>query len=222
MQTLDDRPDAGIPATVVVDGSASVRVEPDEAFVFLTLTKTEQTAGPALTDVAARGDALAALLDELEVPGSDRSTTGITVNEEFDHTKDGRKALGYRATTTLSVRLTDMKLIGTVVMRCTEELDARIVGPSWRVSPENPAWLDAASRAAANARDKAAAYAAGLDLKLGALLALTEATDPTDVMARARRSTLRAASGGSDVPVETAEQEVTATIRATFALLPSL
>jgi uncharacterized protein YggE len=221
MQTVADRPDAGMPATVVVDGSASVRIEPDEAFVFLTLTKTEPAAGPALTDVAARGDALAALLDELKVPKTDRSTTGITVNEEFDHTKDGRRTLGYRAAATLSVRLTDMELIGTVVMRSTEELDARIVGPSWRVSPENPAWLDAASRAAANAREKAAAYAAGLDLMLGAVLALTEATDPTDVLARARRAPSRAASAGGDVPVETAEQEVTATIRATFALLPS-
>lgn len=217
VESSTDRQEAGVPATVMVLGSASVRIEPDEAFVFLTLTKTEPTAAPALTDVAARGDALAALLDELVVPTDDRSTTGITVNEEFDHTKDGRRTLGYRATTTLSVRVADMKLIGTIVMRCTEELDARIMGPSWRVSPDNPAWLDAASKAAANARAKAAAYAEGLDLKLGALLELAE---PTDAHAMSRRA-FRAASGGGDVPVDTAEQEVTATIHATFALLPA-
>jgi demethylmenaquinone methyltransferase/2-methoxy-6-polyprenyl-1,4-benzoquinol methylase len=185
VESSTNDPDVSGAATVMVVGSASVRIAPDEAFVFLTLTKTEPAAGAALTDVASRGDALAALLDELAVPQDDRSTTGITVNEEFDHTKDGRRALGYRATTTLSIRLADMKLIGTVVMRCTEELDARIVGPSWRVSPDNPAWLDAASRAAANARAKAAAYAAGLDLKLGALLALAE---PTDAHATLRRA----------------------------------
>lgn len=217
METPAHGLDTTMPATVVVVGSASVRIEPDEAFVFLTLTKTESAAGPALTDVAGRGDALAALLDELDVPTDDRSTTGITVNEEFDHTKDGRRPLGYRATTTLSVRLADMQLIGTIVMRCTEELDARIAGPSWRVSPDNPAWLDAASRAATNAQDKAAAYAAGLDLKLGALLALVEPTDGT-----ARRFTpTRARAAGSDLPIETAEQEVTATIQATFTLLPT-
>lgn len=209
--------DVGTPATVMVVGSASVRTEPDEAFVFLTITKTESAAGSALIDVARRGDALTAVLDELEVPTEDRSTTGITVNEEFDHTKEGRRTLGYRAATTLSVRLADMKLIGTLVMRCTEELDARIAGPSWRVSPDNAAWLDAASRAASNARDKAAAYAAGLGQKLGPLLALAE---PTDVVMPRRSGSFRAASAGGDVPIETAEQEVTATIRATFALLP--
>lgn len=202
-------------ATVAVVGTASVRIEPDEAFVFITLTKTESGAGPALTDVATRGDALAELLDELEVPSYDRSTTGISVSEEFDHTKDGRKALGYRAASTVSVRLADTKLIGTIIMRCTEKLDARIAGPNWWVSPDNPAWLEAASQAAANARDKATAYAAGLDLKLGPLLALAEPTDGSP------RRFARAASAGRDMPIETGEQEVTATIHATFTLLSS-
>jgi uncharacterized protein YggE len=83
------------------------------------------------------------------------------------------------------------------------------------VSPDNPAWFDGASRAATNARDKAAAYAAGLDLKLGPLLALAE---PSDGMAR-RFTLARAKAASSDVPIETAEQEVTATIQATFTLL---
>jgi uncharacterized protein len=214
MEIPTQNPGASDPATVLVVGSASVRTEPDEAFVFLTLTRVESAAGPALTDVASRGEALATILDELDVPTEDRSTTGITVSEEFDHTKDGRRPAGYRAATTLSVRLVDTRLIGTIVMRCTEELDARISGPSWRVSPDNSAWLEAASRAAANARDKATAYAAGLDLKLGALLALAE---PADV---APRRFARAASTGGDVPIETAEQEITATIHATFTLLP--
>jgi uncharacterized protein len=218
MENPSHTPTTSDPATVLVVGSASVRIEPDEAFMFLTLTKVEPAAGPALTDVASRGEALASLLDELEVPTEDRSTTGITVNEEFDHTKDGLRTVGYRAATTLSVRLADTRLIGTIVMRCTEELDARISGPSWRVSPDNSAWLEAASRAAANARDKATAYAAGLDLELGPLLALAE---PTDVPPR-RFALARAASNGGDVPIETAEQEITATIHATFSLLPSV
>jgi uncharacterized protein len=218
MDTHTAGPDVSGAASVLVAGAASVRIEPDEAFVFLTLTKIESDAGPALIDVARRSDALAALLDELEVPTEDRSTSGITVKEEFEHSKEGRKPIGYRAATTLSVRLLDMRLIGTLVMRCTAELDARIAGPEWRVSADNPAWLEAASMAAANARDKAAAYAAGLDLKLGPLLALAE---PIDGPRRPVRSSASFASGGSEMTVETAEQQVTATIHATFELLPS-
>src|SRR5271156_3452662 len=97
------------PATVTVVGTASVRVEPDEAFVSVTLIKSEPAPGPALADVAKRSDALVALLDELSIPAGDRSTTGITVNEEFDHTGKGRRSLGHKAAATVSVRLTDTK-----------------------------------------------------------------------------------------------------------------
>ncbi|MHB8692269.1 MAG: SIMPL domain-containing protein [Solirubrobacteraceae bacterium] len=65
-------------------------------------------------------------------------------------------------------------------------------------------------------REKAAAYAAGVDSQLGPLLSLVEPDD----MNRFGRRTLALASsaGGRDMPVKTGDQEVTATIQATFAL----
>jgi uncharacterized protein len=150
----------------------------------------------------------------LQVPRPDRSTTGVSVTEEFNHTKEGRTLAGYRASATLSVRLVDMALIGTIVMRATKELEAEIAGPSWRVSADNAAWLQAASSAAANARAKAAAYAAGLDLTLGPLLGLAEPGDGS----RPHRVMAMPASSRSDVPIDVAEQHVTATVQATFAL----
>lgn len=41
-------------------GEATVRAEPDEALVFVTLSALEDTPGPALQDVFRRGEALAA------------------------------------------------------------------------------------------------------------------------------------------------------------------
>lgn len=74
----------------------------------------------------------------------------------------------------LSVRLTNAELIGRVIMRASEELDARVDGPRWLISAENPAWLEAATQAAANARAKATAYASGVQARLGPPLALSE------------------------------------------------
>ena len=216
----DHPPNQGIGVagpTVTVCGEAAIRTEPDEAFVWITLATTQPSPGPALADVARRTETLVALLDQLAIPREDRSTTGITVQEDFDHTAEGRRSLGHRAAATVSVRLTDTRLIGGVIMRCSDELDARIAGPHWRVSASNPVWLEAASLAAANARDKAAAYAAGLELRLGSIRALAEPEDGW----QGRRKMIRTASAaaGHDMPVETGEQEVTATIQATFALL---
>jgi uncharacterized protein YggE len=208
-----EEPAAG--STVTVLGEAAIRTEPDEALVWVTLSALDKSPGPALSDVAKRGQALAGLLDELEIDQAHRSTTGVTVAEDFDHTPEGRRSLGHRAVAGVLVRLTDMDLIGQIVMRASDELDARIDGPRWRVSPANPVWLEAASQASANAKAKAAAYAAGVNARLGRLISLSEPE-------HGYRGMIRAASGeaarGPDMHVEVGEQEVAASVKATFRL----
>ena len=203
--------------TVTVVGEAAIRTEPDEAIVSITVSTITASPGPALADVAKRSEALAQLLDELAIVRRDRSTTGVTVTEEFDHTKPGRRSLGHRATASTSVRLADTELIGRLITRASNDLDARIAGPGWRISATNPARLEAATQAAASARAKAAAYAAGVDARLGALIALSE---PENSRGMNRPLAFRAAAG-SDMHIEAGEQEVTAIVNATFALEPA-
>lgn len=208
-------------STVTVVGHAELRTEPDEAFIWITLTAADESPGPALEDVAKRSEALAALLDELGIARELRSTTGVTVVEDFDHTTRGRRSLGHRASASLSVRLTDPDMIGRIVMRATSELDARIAGPSWRVSPTSPVWLEVATRASANARAKAAAYAAGVDARLGRLMELSEPEHRFRRSMAPAFSAAVAASAGPDMDIEAGEQEVAASIQATFALEPA-
>jgi uncharacterized protein len=205
------------PATVTVIGEAAIRIEPDEAIVWITLSATEASPGPALADVAKRSDALTQMLDGLGIAREDRSTTGVTVSEEFEHTNTGRRSLGHQALASMLVRLSDTELIGRLIMRTTDELDARIAGPRWRISPSNPVWLEAATQASARARAKAAAYAAGVDAQLGALISLSE---PEAGLAPHMPLAARAGRG-PDVHVEAGEQEVIARVTATFALEPA-
>jgi uncharacterized protein YggE len=206
----------GVQPTVSVLGEAAIRTEPDEAIVWITLSTIDASPGPALADVAKRTDALAQILDELSVVRQDRSTTGVTVTEEFDHTKDGRRSLGHRALASMSIRLADTEVIGRLIVRASDELDARIAGPDWRISTSNPAWLEAATQAAASARAKAAAYAAGVDARLGALISLAEPDQGRGPM----KPLAARAAAGPEMHVEAGEQEVLATVIATFGLEP--
>ena len=168
----------------------------------------------ALSDVSARSKALVAILDEVGVVKADRSTTGITVSEEFDHTQEGRRhSLGHRATSRVSVRLSDPELIGQLIAQTTEDLAARIEGPRWLISLDNPVRLEAARQAAADARRKAQAYAEGVSAKLGRLVRLSEPGDQREMPMR-----ISAAVGYSPMPVEPGEHEVGASIQATFTL----
>jgi uncharacterized protein YggE len=205
------------PATVTVRGHALARAEPDEAVLWITLSALDDAPGAALSDVSARSNALVALLDEAGIAGSDRSTTGVTVYEDFDHTERGRRSLGHRAVSRVSVRLSDPELIGRLIAEATANLDARIDGPSWLISLDNPIRLEAARQAAADARRKAEAYADGVGAKLGELVRLSERGDQ-HVAIRGLAAASRGPRMVEPMPVEPGEHEVTASIEATFVL----
>ncbi len=202
---------------VSVVGTAVLRAEPDEAIVVVTLSALKDGPGPALEDVAHRSKALVALLDEFGIASSERSTTGVSVHEDFDHTSEGRRSLGHRAASAIAVRLTDLDLIGRLVTRATTELDARVDGPQWQIAAENPIRLEAARQAAKDGQRKAQAYAEGVGARLGALIRLAE---PESAAFPRRAGNIIAASAASgDLLVEPGEQDITATIQVTFALI---
>ncbi len=210
-----DREGAPAQATVTVRGQASVRTEPDVAILWITLSAFEESPGKALGDVAQRAEALGTLLDELGVQEADRSTAGVSVAEEFDPPMRGDRGLGHRATARIAVHLADPEVIGRAISRASEDLRASIDGPRWFITPANPARLQAAKQAAADARSKAQAYAAGVGVTLDRLMCLIE-PDTADRPDGARR--VSAAAGSRDMPIDLEEHEVQATIDATFAL----
>ena len=210
-----DREGSPARATVTVRGQATVRTEPDAAILWITVSAFEESPGKALGDVAQRAEALGALLDELGVREADRSTAGVSVAEEFDPPTRGNRGLGHRATARIAVHLADPEVIGRAISRASEDLRASIDGPHWFVTSANPARLEAARQAAADARSKAQAYAAGVGVTLDGLICLVE-PNTADRAPGIRR--VSAAAGSRDMPIDVEEYEVRATIDATFAL----
>ena len=215
-------PSAGAP-TITVRGEATLRANPDEAIVFVTLTALERDPGQAVADVSQRSEGLVALLNELGVAKQDRSTTGIRIAEQFEHTNTGRRPLGHQASVSTSVRLADRIAIGRLVTSATTDLRAEVSGPHWQIADGNPVRLEAARAAAANGRRKAEAYADGIGAELGAVLKLVEAiTQLVDPSMRSRGITLAsAAASGGPLPIDPGAHEVSAEIDVTFALEPS-
>jgi uncharacterized protein len=210
---------AGTP-TVTVRGEAVVRTEPDEAMLSITLSALERDPGHALADVSRRSEALIALLDELGVAKRDRSTTGINVQEELEHTPTGRRSLGHRAAASVSARFTDADPIGRLIVRATADLHARIDGPRWQIAADNPIHLEAAREAAADGRRKAQAFADGVGAQLGPLIKLVEPRSESggQWIRRSGRVRTAAAAGGEHMPIEVGEHAVSAAIDVTFAL----
>lgn len=208
-------------ATVSVRGQAAVRAAPDEAFALIELTARDASPGVALADVVRRNERLVAILDDEGIAPADRSTHGLTLTDEYDHRGGERRLAGRRATVSWIVRAAKPETVERVLVRAGDELEASIAGPNWHISTEHPAWLDAATRAAARAREMAAAYAAGVGAELAPLISLTEpavngARHGQPMMWRTLAMTAAAAAEG--MSMEPGEYEAVATVEATFAL----
>jgi uncharacterized protein len=196
-----------------------MRAEPDEALLEVTLSALEDAPGPALSDVSARSNRLVVLLDKLGVAKADRSTTGITVHEAFDYVKGERRSYGYRASSGVTVRVTDLEVLGRLIAQATETLAANLDGPHWHIKADNPVWLEAARQAAADGRRKAEAYAEGVGAKLGRLIQLVEPGSESGRPIRAPAAVFAASSApGDSMPIESGEHDVAASIIVTFAL----
>jgi uncharacterized protein YggE len=101
-----------------------------------------------------------------------------------------------------------------LITQATGNVAARIDGPQWLISLDNPVRLEAARQAAADANRKARAYAEGVGAKLGRLVRLSEPGVHSEMHVRAAR----AVGLSSSMPVDQGEHEVSASIEATFIL----
>jgi uncharacterized protein YggE len=214
---------AGMPSITVV-GHGRVTVEPDEAHLWLRLTRLEGSSEKALREVAKRSEALQRVLDELEVAPADRSTRGVSVREETEWRKDRQVHKGFRAATVVDLRLADPDLIARLISRATAEADAQVDRLQWVVSRESAVRRDACRRAAEDARHRAEAYAEGLGVPLGQVERVVESGAREPRVARDHgmaEMAFAAAAPGREAPtvdVSPGEQEVSASVDVTFRL----
>ena len=188
-------------STVTARGEATVPGKPDEGVWTITVGALEATPdAAALGEVGTRSEALGAALDDLGAAAERRSTTGVTVREEFDYA-DGRQVhRGFRAQNVITVRLTDAAVAGTLIQTSIERAKAEVRGPVWWIAPDNPARVEACKRAAAEAKRKAEAYAEALGMRLGAVAEIREtATGGPVPMPRGGAMTLAAAEAAIEV-----------------------
>jgi len=189
---------------VVVRGHAAVPAEPDQLEVTLTVSAVTATPDEALVEAGRLNAELGRVLDELAVRACDRSQSGLAVREEFERIEGRWARRGYRAAN-VAVRMTDPSHVGRLLREAVGRVGAQVDGPRWRCRPDHPARAEACRQAAADARRRAAAYAAALGLRLGPVLRVAEqagdggapgpgpALTPTDMRIRAGHLDVEAA-----------------------------
>jgi uncharacterized protein YggE len=159
-----------------MSGTGTVHAFPDEAIIQVSVQNTASTAAAALDANSTKTNNVLSRLKADGIPDSAIQTTGVAVypNFSYDSSTGQQRAAGYQATNSVTVTLTDFKLIGQVFAASTEAGANDVSGPTWQLSEKSQAMGQALAKAADNARTKAQALAATEGVTIDKVLILSE------------------------------------------------
>jgi uncharacterized protein YggE len=204
--------------TITVRGEAVVPTAPDEVRFRLSVSAVRLRHTEALQDVTARSHELDTLLDELDIPKTQRTTSGISIRENREWVEERSVHRGYEARSSIIVRLHDPSIAGSLLEGAVERAQALVDGPWWSVDGENPARFEACGEAARDARRKAEAFADASGLAVGPVVSIRETVE-TPWSGGGMLSAEARAVSTEEIGIEPGQLDVVATVTIAFAIV---
>ena len=205
--------------TVVTSGEGVVQAIPDRAWV--TITAESRASNPREAQ-RRNAEAMAPVQDKLKaagIPADAIRTIGYDLQQEWDYVNNRRVSRGFVARNTVEVRIDAIDRVGELLEIAVSSGATSIGGIRFDVKDRDKLERDALRLAAADARAKADAAAAGVNARVSRILRIEEhgVVAPPPMPYVALREA--AASQASDAPVISAGQlELRATVTVTAEL----
>jgi uncharacterized protein len=165
------------PASVVAQGSASISVQPDQAQLAVTITTNGTTAQDAGQQNATLTAAVVAALQGLIGAKGNIATVSYAVSPRYSNgtATQAPTIVGYSATITEQVTLTDLTLIGQAIDTANQAGATSVGNLTLGLQNPEPVLDTALSAAAKQALTHASAIASGLGGKTGPVISAQEA-----------------------------------------------
>lgn len=211
--------------TIQVTGKARRSLNRDESVVTGTWQEEASTSDEARNKVKEKSSKG---LDEIKKAGIEEkkiTTTQISVYPEYNYRNNENKITGYRASTTLEIKLTDAKRADQIISLMTKNGATSTTGPSLGVSQ---AVLDEIEKelkaeAVANARAEAEKLAEEAGARLGEVISIggsniSGGNERPYPLMRALEDTVEQAPAASSTDISVGEEEITATVSVSYRL----
>lgn len=206
--------------TISVTGSGSVMTDPDMATINTGVTVMDKTARGALdqnTDIMTK---IFAKLAEYSIPEEALQTTSFSVYPQYDYSNREPGAqpeiVGYRVTNSLSVKITDLDILGDVLDELVTIGSNQLGGISFGLQDPTNAINMAREKAMVDAESRALLYCEAAGLTLGDVMVVREPGAPTAYYSKDAEMADSVAM--APVPVASGEQEITASIHVVYAI----
>lgn len=208
-------------ARLTVSAEGESTAQPDLAMISIGVSVQAETASEAMSQNAARQQAVIDKLKAEGVEARDIQTSGLSLSPVQNYSQDNKPPVitGYMAQNMVSVRVRDLARLGSVLDTLVTAGANEINGISFTREDTTEAEDAARAKAVAAARHKAEVMAEAAGMKLGRLIALSD-----ENIARGPRPMMMAASADAKAgatPIEAGELGISAAVSATYALLPA-
>jgi uncharacterized protein YggE len=208
---------------ITVIGEGVARAQPRGLDFQLVVRTRAQTAGEALDLAAKRSRILQEILRERGIAETAWHTIIASVNADrrWIEGRQEEASVAYVATGGLTVALDDPAIAGALMADAASKAGADVMGPRWRIEPDDPGWREARKRAVQDARDRATHYAEGLGLQLGPVLNVSESLHGA-MRGRLPAASFAAARGELEgFDLHAGGLEMGASVEVTFRLSPA-
>lgn len=203
--------------SIVVNGNGEVRVAPDEAVVLLGVVAQEETAREAQNEASRIAGAILSAVAELGVGNEAIQTSQLYLTPVYEQGGPRQQVptepriIAYRASNTVSIRLSDLSKIGPVIDAGIESGSNQVEGVSFQLRNDRNARQEALTAAVTEARGKAQVMATALGVELGPILDAQEGGYSIDrpQFAQARMMAMESAA---DTPVAPGQVTVAASV----------
>lgn len=203
--------------SVSVSASGSVSVDPDLAIVRLGAERTADSAEEARSRVAADIAAVREALGALGLEDDAITTAYFSIDPIYDHTRESREVVGYRAVHALSVEA-DVDQVGSVIDAAVDAGAVRVNGVRFTLTDETrqAARQRALGQAMANAAGDAGAIAEAADLTIDGVRSVS--TGGPTVSPFDGHIAMAEAGGGDVTSIHSGPVTVTASVSVTYAV----
>lgn len=200
---------------IITHGSGEVEVPPTQAVVTVGAQIQRPAAAEASGEVSRIADQILARVQALGVRRLDIRTSGVQLTPVFSTPRDGTpQVVAYRAIYTLTVTLTDLRLVGPVIDESVKVGANQVLGVSFGLRDASEARRDALTMAVREARDKADAIARAAGLQIKGILQISEEFVGVEVRSLGRA--VPAPSPTVPTPIEPGLISVTARVTMVF------
>jgi uncharacterized protein YggE len=215
-------PPAGAIPAIAVSGNAEVAATPDRALVSLGAVVESKQAQDAQKQIAQIMQRVIKDIKAQGVPNERIRTAGLSLNPVYSHPApragqepEAPRIVGYRAANTVRVQVDDLERIGGVIDAGIAAGANQLSGLAFDLRDDLKHREQALQLAAREARSKAEALAAALNLQLGEVLEIREDSGPTAYPAERRL----AAPSAAGTPIQPGQVQVSAGVQVRFRLV---